>query len=100
MRSGVTDRLPPMGELDDARCRKYDPAAARSVEKHQRAGLETATAPTEESERAPMSIFKLRHYTTRFRMSQRFRYRLPRVVWQFLIRPMARTRFGGAPRGR
>jgi hypothetical protein len=66
MRSGMTDRLPLMRELDDARCPKHNPAAARSVEKHQRAGLETATAPTEESERASMSIFKLRHYTDSF----------------------------------
>jgi hypothetical protein len=33
---------------------------------------------------APMSL--LRHYTIRFRESERLRYRLPRLVWRFLIR--------------
>ena len=33
-----------------------------------------------------MSMLQLRHYTARFRESQRLRYRLPRLVWQFLLR--------------
>jgi hypothetical protein len=33
-----------------------------------------------------MSILELRHYTSRFRRSERLRYRLPRQVWLFLIR--------------
>ena len=33
-----------------------------------------------------MSILELRHYTIRFRESERLRYRLPRLAWLFLIR--------------
>jgi len=32
-----------------------------------------------------MSIFDLRHYTVRFRESQRLRYRLPRLVWRSIV---------------
>ncbi len=33
-----------------------------------------------------MSMLQLRHYTIRFRESQRLRYRLPRKLWRYLIR--------------
>ena len=33
-----------------------------------------------------MSMLQFRHYTIRFRESERLRYRLPRLVWRFLIR--------------
>jgi len=33
-----------------------------------------------------MSMLELRHYTIRFRESERLRYRLARLVWRFLIR--------------
>jgi len=33
-----------------------------------------------------MSMFELRHYTSRFRESERLRYRIPRLVWLFLTR--------------
>jgi hypothetical protein len=33
-----------------------------------------------------MSKLELRHYTSRFRKSERLRYRLPRLVWLFVIR--------------
>jgi hypothetical protein len=33
-----------------------------------------------------MSKLELRHYTSRFRESERLRYRLPRLVWLFVIR--------------
>jgi hypothetical protein len=29
-----------------------------------------------------MTAFEARHYTVRFRYSQRLRYRIPRLVWQ------------------
>jgi hypothetical protein len=32
-----------------------------------------------------MSLLDLRHYTVRFRESQRLRYRLPRLVWRSII---------------
>ena len=32
-----------------------------------------------------MSMLDLRHYTVRFRESQRLRYRLPRLVWRSII---------------
>jgi hypothetical protein len=35
---------------------------------------------------AVMSMFELRHYTSRFRASKRLRYRVPRLVWLFEIR--------------
>jgi hypothetical protein len=33
-----------------------------------------------------MSKLEMRHYTSRFRKSERLRYRLPRLVWLFVIR--------------
>ena len=36
--------------------------------------------------RLAVSILELQHYTIRFRESKRLRYRLPRLVWRFLIR--------------
>jgi hypothetical protein len=33
-----------------------------------------------------MSMFQLRHYTSRLRHSERLRYRVPRLVWLFVIR--------------
>ena len=33
-----------------------------------------------------MSMFELQHYTNRFRKSKRLRYRIPRLVWLFVIR--------------
>jgi hypothetical protein len=36
--------------------------------------------------RLAVSILELQHYTIRFRESERLRYRLPRMIWRFLIR--------------
>ena len=33
-----------------------------------------------------MSKLELRHYTSRFRKSERLRYRVPRLFWLFVIR--------------
>jgi hypothetical protein len=33
---------------------------------------------------APMGMLELRHYTIRFRESERLGHRLPRLVWRFL----------------
>jgi len=47
-----------------------------------------------------MSMLKLQHYTIRFRESQRLRYRLPRLVWRFLVKLGAREHQNRANRER
>jgi hypothetical protein len=63
---------------------------ATTIEKDQRvvpsSSLEKGFCQAENAVGAPMSMFQPRHYTTRFRKSERLRYRIPRLVWLFVLR--------------
>jgi hypothetical protein len=48
--------------------------------------LTTEAVNAENALDALMSMFEVRHYTSRFRESERLRYRVPRLVWLFVIR--------------
>jgi hypothetical protein len=48
--------------------------------------LKTGAVSAENALGALMSMFELRHYASRFRQSERLRYRVPRLIWLFVIR--------------